>query len=225
MSESTPAAHDADRALARACAAADSAALARFERDQLVHVGAFIASIDAAPEFADEVKQRLREKLFVGPKPKIAEYEGRGPLGGWLRVAAVRVALDLKRAARRDPHALGEVPVDTSGPDPELDLIKAHYRRELAEAFQTTLRELPDEERTVLRLHAIDGCTIDEIAALYDVHRATAARWIEKARERLLDETRRLLAERLGLPPAEVDSVLLLLRSRVELSLRPLVRG
>lgn len=219
--------HTADIALARACAAGDGAALARFEREQLVHVGAFLSHIDASREFVDEVRQQLRDKLFVpvpGGRPKIAEYAGRGPLGGWLRVVSVRVALDLKRSRGRDPiDGDAEVPLDAAGPDPELDLIKAHYRRELAEAFAITLRALPRRERTILRMHAIDGCTIDELASLYDVHRATAARWVDSARERLLAETRLILAERLGLPASEVDSVLGLLRSRVELSLQPLI--
>jgi RNA polymerase sigma-70 factor (ECF subfamily) len=216
---------EADLALARACAAGDAAALARFEREHLAQVGAFVAHIDRDRDFVDELCQHLRDKLFVpsaGTPGKIAAYAGRGPLGGWLRVVAVRAALDLKRAQGAQPSG-AEVPLDAAGPDPELDLIKAHYRRELADAFAATLRALPPEERTVLRLHALEGCTIDELAALYGVHRATAARWIEGARERLLEETRRLLGERLGLPASEVDSVLGLLRSRVELSLQPLL--
>jgi RNA polymerase sigma-70 factor (ECF subfamily) len=217
--------YEADLALARACAAGDPTALQRFEREHLAQVGAFVAHIDRGRDFVDELCQHLRDKLFVasasGPG-KIAAYRGRGPLGGWLRVVAVRAALDLKRAQDAPPGD-AEIPLDAAGSDPELDLIKAHYRRELADAFSATLRALPPEERTVLRLHALEGCTIDELAALYGVHRATAARWIDGARERLLEETRRLLGERLRLPAGEVDSVLGLLRSRVELSLQPLL--
>ena len=51
------------------------------------------------PMFVDEVRQVLRTKLLVGDgaPPKIADYSGRGPLDGWVRAAAVRAAIDLKR--------------------------------------------------------------------------------------------------------------------------------
>jgi hypothetical protein len=47
---------------------------------------------------ADEVKQRLRERLLVGSITRIVGYRGQGPLGAWLRVASVRIAIDISRA-------------------------------------------------------------------------------------------------------------------------------
>ena len=52
-----------------------------------------MARIDSSSQFVDEVKQGLRERLLVGPPPRIAEYSGSGPLGGWLRVVSVRLAI------------------------------------------------------------------------------------------------------------------------------------
>src|SRR5262249_35085524 len=49
----------------------------------------------------DEVVQILRAKLLVGDargrSPPIASYAGRGPLVGWVRTAARRTALSLRR--------------------------------------------------------------------------------------------------------------------------------
>jgi RNA polymerase sigma-70 factor (ECF subfamily) len=167
-------------------------------------VGAFVAHIDASADFADEVRQQLRERLLVGAQPRIADYRGQGALGGWLRVAAVRTALTIKRAASRAEIAAPSPPA----PDPELDFLKTRYRGELEAAFRATLEKLPADERNVLRLHYLDGCNIDEIGAVYPVHRSTVARWLADSRQTLLDETRRRLVERLDLKEGEIDSLI-----------------
>src|SRR6185369_4971546 len=92
--------HVADLFLACACALGDARALALFEDRLMTQVPTHVARIDRSPAFADEVKAQLRDKLFVardGAPPKIAHYSGRGPLGGWLRVTAIRTAQNLLR--------------------------------------------------------------------------------------------------------------------------------
>src|SRR5690348_11153408 len=74
--------------LACACACGEPNAIAAFEREYFAEVAAFVARTDPDPAFADEVRQLLRHRLFVadaGATPKIATYNGRGPLGAWLR--------------------------------------------------------------------------------------------------------------------------------------------
>ena len=215
--------HVTDLHLARCCAEGEPAALAAFERTHLSQVADFVRHLDRSRDFLDEVTQVLREKLFVAPSRKILEYGGKGALGGWLRVVAVRAALDLKR---RDPPAAHAAEADelaVPGLDPELDYIKATYRGELAAALRATLEALPPDERAVLRLHYCDGCNIDQIGALYDVHRATVARWLDRSRRSILTETRRLLGQRLRVAPGELDSLIDLMQSRLELSLQRLL--
>jgi RNA polymerase sigma-70 factor (ECF subfamily) len=216
-----------DLYLAAACATGDPAALAALERGPLAEVGAFVAHIDRSPAFADEVRQLLRERLLVpapgapGKPPKISEYAGRGPLGAWLRVAAVRAALNARRGTREKRRA-AEVEaraLRSPIPDPELDYLAARYGRELTSAFEATLAALPIDQRNVLRLHYLDGLGIDAIADLYRVHRSTAARWLERARRQVLEHTRRSLAERLALSSTELDSLIGLARSRLEITL------
>jgi RNA polymerase sigma-70 factor (ECF subfamily) len=85
------------------------------------------------------------------------------------------------------------------------------------------LGRLSDRQRTILRQQLLDGLSIDEIGALYRIHRATAARWLEQARQQVLENTRALLLERLQVRPQELDSIIRLIRSRLEVSLRQLV--
>jgi RNA polymerase sigma-70 factor, ECF subfamily len=51
------------------------------------------------------------------------------------------------------------------------------------------------------------------------VHRATAARWLTDARERLGEIIRTELAARLQIAAEEVDSIVRLVQSRVDMSL------
>ena len=67
--------------------------------------------------------------------------------------------------------------------NPELELQK----REHAAAFTAALREaaaaLEPRLRAVLAMHFTEDLSIDQIGAVYAVHRATAARWVQRARD------------------------------------------
>ena len=69
----------------------------------------------------------------------------------------------------------------------------------------------------------LDGWSIDQIGSLYGVHRATAARWLTNAREELGARIRAGLAERLEIGESQVDSIVALVTSRIELSLERLL--
>jgi RNA polymerase sigma-70 factor (ECF subfamily) len=105
------------------------------------------------------------------------------------------------------------------------DHVKEFYRREFKRAFETALRALPHREKTLLRQHYLDGATLDEIALLYRVHRSTAVRVLGRAQEMVLASTRDLLMSELDVPSQELDSILRMIWSRIEFSLRALRRG
>ena len=213
-------AHAADLYLACACAQGLPSALAAFDRVFLAQVPAFLARIDRSHAFADEVCQQLREKLFVGTAPRIAEYSGRGPLAAWLRVIAVRQALAGRRR-KLDQQIVDEpeAPEVLCADDPELELVRARYQPEFTAALREALDALAPRDRVLLRLHFVEGLSVDRIGERYRVHRATAARWVAAARDRVLDGTRQRLGERLGVDSAEFRSLTALLRSRLAFSL------
>src|SRR5207253_2170236 len=97
--------------------------------------------------------------------------------------------------------------------------IKARYQSMFQSAIQSALVTLTTEQRNILRMHLAEGLSIDRIGALFQVHRATAARWLASCRQSILDETRRLLQERLQVNPTELDSLMALLRSNLQVSL------
>ena len=102
---------------------------------------------------------------------------------------------------------------------PELQIIKQRYRAHFKAAFERAIDELSPRDRTLLKLHVIERSSIDDIGALYKVHRATAARWLEAIRDNLGERTRALLAAELALGPAELESVVRAVQSQVSVSL------
>ena len=225
--EDTAALYAGDLWLAYGCAVGDAEAIAAFDREVLSQVGLLLSRVQPTPQLVDDVRQLLREKLLVAPpgaRPRIADYAGRGPLVAWLRVAAVRAALDLLRAGGARAAAGAEVePDDLSSDDerssPELDYLRQRYRPRFKAAFQDALRELDSEQRNVLRLHVVEGLNIDEIGALFKVHRSTVARWIAGARQAVLAGARHRLRDELGLSAGEFDSLAGVVRSQLDLSI------
>jgi RNA polymerase sigma-70 factor (ECF subfamily) len=221
--------HAADFYLACGCAQGDPKALVAFDACFLGDIALYLAPLGRGESFTDEIAQAMREKLFVAPPgatPKIAEYNGLSAMGAWLRVVAVRLALSALRKDRgRSPLAREDAALRATiaAPDPELDFMKARYRDDFREAFQATIEELDTEKKALLRLHYMDGLTIDELATLFAVHRSTVARWIARCRAQIIDLTRRKLGEHLGMTASEIDSVLRLVQSELERGLRELL--
>ena len=213
--------------IACGCVRGEPSALAAFEAHYADEIhDALARNFDRG--LAEDAELRLRERLFLvadDDMPRLASYAGRGDLGAWLRAAAVRTAIDLMRSRREiavaDPGAVAEA---TAASDPLLAELKERYREEFRVAFREAMATLGDRERTLLRYTYVEDLTIDEIAGLYRVHRATAARWLAAIREALFDATRARLMQRLELRGSEVDSVLRLIDSHLEASVRGVLR-
>jgi RNA polymerase sigma-70 factor (ECF subfamily) len=203
-----------------ACAAGDEAAIAALEARYGGDLAAALGSFGAA--VADEARQRMRASLFAPDETgrrRIADYDGRGGLYGWLRVVAVRTAISLVRATHREVPLADAVlePIAGAG-DPERDLLAATYGAEVRRSIESAVQGLSTRDRNLLRHHLLDRLTIDDLAALYGVHRATAARWLARAAERMGEATRRDLRGRLRLGAAELESVLRLVDTQLDAS-------
>jgi RNA polymerase sigma-70 factor (ECF subfamily) len=215
----------ADFYLACACSAGDAKALKLFEERYLSLVGAFLHRMRSQPAFIDDVRQALSEKLFVGSSPKITEYSGRGELSNWLRVVSIRTALNLQRR-RTELLTDGErqgTDLSSRQGDPELSYIKERYRGIFQAALEASLVALSQEQRNLLRLHFLQSVTLDALAELFRVHRATIARRIAQAREQILEQVRSQVEAQLGVDSAELASLMGLLRSRLDVSVTRLL--
>jgi len=211
-----------DFALGLACVDKVPGALTQVDRLCGPAIDAAVARIDRSPELRDEVRQILWQRLFVGTHdqaPRILSYAGRGPLAGWVAVAAQRLALDLRRAATRmagDPAVDEVLPADAH---PEVDYLRNRYKSEFEEAVRDALAALPDRDRLLLRLTTVSGLSHDQIANIYKVNQSTVSRWIAKARSDVLEATQRAVCHKLGVQRDEFMSLAGLLVSRIDLSI------
>jgi RNA polymerase sigma-70 factor, ECF subfamily len=217
--------HLGDLYLAFACAKGDRAALKAFELVLRPLVNDAVGrALQKEPAFVEDVLQALHERLLVTDAKghaRILDFSGTGSLAGWLRQAAVRTALNMQKSSRRDApldEAVQEGLVGASD-DPELEVLKRRCRKELKSAIQGALKALEPGERELLRLNLLESESIDKLAERLNVSRATAARRLIAVRARLLELTRAQLRERLDWTDRQLNSVVGLVRSQLDLSL------
>jgi RNA polymerase sigma-70 factor (ECF subfamily) len=216
-----------DLYLACACAEGTPAAVEALHRQYRAQVGAHLSGMRPGAAFVEDVAQAVLERLLVGVEgspPRIVDYSGRGALGSWLRVVTVRLALDLRRRrseelAHDDGHGAEPAEADGRRSDPEVELLQRRYLGELNAALSAAVGALKGEQRDLLRSHFVEGATLEQLAATRGVHRATVVRWIAAARHEVLAGARRQLGEKLQVRPAELESLMGLMRSRLDLSL------
>lgn len=212
----------ADLYLCCACAEGDRTALDALDRGPLQVCAAAAGRVDRSESFADEVKQAVRQRLLSPEegRPRILDYEGRAPLRSWLRAAAARTALNLTRGARsgdREEEALERVAAPQL--DVELEYVQKRYRPQFVACLREAMAALDVRERTVLRLHVVEGAGVEGIARYYRVHRTTVTRWLQQARETLVARTRQLLTQRLRITGNELESLVRSLGSRLDFSI------
>jgi RNA polymerase sigma-70 factor (ECF subfamily) len=219
-----------DLYLACGCAEGDPAALAAFESHCGPAIERAVTAARVPPADRADVGQIVRRRLLVAPSPdeppRIVTFSGRGSLGSWVRVVATREAARLLSRTLREPLA-EDYELDgllAHDDDPELAYLKRRYSADLKRAFAAAVKALEPRERLVLRQHTIDGLGIDQLAAAHQVHRSTAARWIEAARASVLAATQRDLLQHLRITHTELASIVRLIASQLDLSLPRLLR-
>ena len=217
-----------DLVLAKWCATGDARALAAFESVYRGDLQAVVTRFRRLAATDDELHQVLRIKLFVGAAgraPRIADYSGFGFLQNWLRVTALRALVDVARGEKA--RKLEELLADeewgdiSAGPGAEAAAryTRAELGRAVKRAFASAVAGLAPRQRNFLRHAQVDHLTLDQIAALYGVHRATVARTLAEARAQLGVATRAALGAALGMPDDELDSLVHAADSRIDLSL------
>jgi RNA polymerase sigma-70 factor (ECF subfamily) len=212
--------------LACACERQDRQAL-----EELAGVIGRICSVVARkfsrPLDADELTQRTSQRLLLpGPdgKTRLSTWAGRAPLEDWLKAVVARMAADLSQVAVKEiplEEAALEV-LSTVQSDPEVSLLRQRFQGEFKAAFRKALETLPQRDRNLIRQHLIDRISLDDLAKMQGVHRATVARWLAAARSMVLVETRRHLADAMKISPNDVASLVGQLQSQLDVSLGPL---
>jgi RNA polymerase sigma-70 factor (ECF subfamily) len=212
--------HAEDFYLACGVVEQDRAALECFEQHFMTQVGEYVLRVTVDHDLVTEVRQRLRQAIVVGdpPPPKLLEYSGKGALGGWIRIMAIRTALNLLRGKGLSDEEASEVEPRVVM-DPELAFVKAQAQHLFREAFLRALDSLPVQERSLLRLHYVEGLTMDQLSRMYKTPRSTIARRVNEVRQAILEATEQLLRDGHRLSTSEVQSLIHGAASHLQLTL------
>jgi len=193
-------------------------AAAQLERAYLSQVSLVIGSEHPDETFVRDAVQEVKSKLYA--ERRLLQYRGQGPLGGWIRRAALNTALVMKRPNARERSLPSSYDAEALASDVELLFLKRRHQEQFRAAFLSALQALSTRERTVLRLNALSNVSIDELGRMYTVHRTTAARWVQRARESLLLGTLEHLKTALRIDESEARALMADLRSQLDISLR-----
>ena len=136
------------------------------------------------------------QEAFVKVHKNIHKFQGTSSFYTWLYRIVMNVSIDhVRRSSRRknldfDERALhegSEVVGDSalvpslSDPNPG----KAALRRELGDAIQAALQELPEHHRAVIVLREIEGMSYEEMAEALEVPKGTVMSRLFHARKKM----------------------------------------
>jgi RNA polymerase sigma-70 factor len=146
-----------------ACSLGFPEACRRLESDYFPALEAALHRQCGRRDFVEDVLQQVRERLLVGSAPKIASYEGKGPLSSWLQRIVRRAACDVYRKenqARRLASGWWQV-VESLAPGPSSESdgsspSEARYIGALERALLEALGQLSLEERSLLKLSRVE---------------------------------------------------------------------
>jgi RNA polymerase sigma-70 factor (ECF subfamily) len=97
--------------------------------------------------------------------------------------------------------------------------MKKTYGEAFQRAFAAALAELPAEDRLLLKQRFRHHMTVEELGTLHSVHAGTISRWVAAARDRLVAATRAAMMRELGVGGADVESILRMIQSEIEITL------
>jgi RNA polymerase sigma-70 factor (ECF subfamily) len=136
------------------------------------------------PDFAEECTQ----DTFVRAFQRLPMFRRESSLRTWLHSITVSVGLNLKRRERRrSNHMSLDVAPDLPSQAPEADPL-------LHQRINGAIDSLPEELRTVVILHLVQGHTHPEIAEILDIPEGTSKARLSRARAKLREELADLAA-------------------------------
>ena len=214
-----------DLFLATACARGNRIAWEYFADDYLPLLHRMATQACRQVQEGEDVAQEIAENLLAD-KSKLAAYDGRGTLAGWLRVTVSHAAIDRFRRKRREvslDEEDGSRPGNyAAGPasDPPADKVDSPWGSVLSRLLESHIRRLPPRDRLILGLYYVENVPLKLIGRRFGVHEATASRWLDKLRSEIRKSVERELCVKHGLRPGEVSSLWQWVAEREQFSLK-----
>jgi RNA polymerase sigma-70 factor len=211
--------HHEDLFLASACVQGDRVAWECFAESFLPLMRRFATGVCRNVEEREDLAQEIMTALMAGvgaeQATRLAGYNGRGSLAGWLRVTVAHAAIDRLRRSKRQ-ISLEEML--ERGSEPTAAGNGALYYREeekmdsrwgpvLAELLAQEIERLAPRDRLLLGLYYLDGVPLKTIGRQFGVHEATASRWLDTLRRNIRKQVEKQLRKKYRMSSRDLRSV------------------
>jgi RNA polymerase sigma-70 factor, ECF subfamily len=204
--------HHEDLFLAIACSRQDRIAWEYFADDYRSLLKQFSVQACGNSSDGEDLAQEIITKMLK-EKNRLAGYNGRGSLAGWLRAAVSHAAVDRFRRMRRqvsldDPtnNASLEDLADPEIPDEEENL-DARWGPIVSNIVNNKIAELSARDRLLLGLYYLRGISLKIIGKQFGIHEATASRWLDGLRRDIRKQVESELRKKHGLRTGEIQSL------------------
>lgn len=206
--------HREDLFLALACARGERVAWEYFADDYLPALQRCALQACRNLHESEDLAQEIVARLLEG-KGRLAGYNGRGSLAGWLKVSVAHAAVDRFRRGRREasldelegPQRNGAFSALAADSEKIEDGMDARWGPVLSGVLMEEIRRLPPRDRLLLGLYYLQGVPLKTIAGQFVVHEATVSRWLDGLRRGIRKRIERELRIRHGLRPREIQSL------------------
>jgi len=203
--------HHEDLFLAIACAQNDRVAWEHLADEYFPLLRHFAVrscgNLSEGEDLAQEIIARL-----LNEKQRLAGYNGRGSLAGWLRVAVSHAAVDRFRRMRRQASLGGmqnnESFCTLANPDmAEEDALDSKWGPVISQIAGECLGGLAPRDRLLLSLHYLHGVPLKDLGRQFGIHEATVSRWLDRKRREIRKQVERELRKKHGLRSSEIQSL------------------
>jgi RNA polymerase sigma-70 factor len=187
---------------------------------------AHLPSQDAAKEVVDFVLADLSLPDRSG-RSRIASYDGRSPLAGWIRVVIVHQASKERNHRSNSFESIECVPemADQSAAQRIEAEVRGHrYHSMVCDSMDKASRSLSDRERLILLLRYDEELQAAEIARILRVSRPTITRSLQAIHKKLRDEIVLNLASRYSLSTDAIEECITDMQENPEYSILTLVK-
>lgn len=160
----------------------DDADFGELVKQQIDAVYSFLVRYTGSADLAEDATQ----EAFVKAWRNIHRFDASRPIKPWLFEIARNTANDMlrkKRSARFSEltHPDADTAFEDSLPDPDPLPPEIFEIKELGEAVQEALTELPERDRAILTLRYIEELTWDDVAASMGAPVNTVKSWHHRA--------------------------------------------
>lgn len=147
-----------------------------------------------------EEAQDMFQDGFIKVFNKLDKYDGKGPLGAWIRRTIANNALDHLRRVKREQRNISLFKVDfQTVTDFEVQPLDEEESALNADRLTELIGQMPDGYRTVFNLYAVEEYTHKEIADQLGITESTSKTQYRKAKAYM----RKLISNELKQPIRE----------------------